>query len=297
MLAHLNRLRWMSALQLFGFLMLFWIGLTHTGCFTMRTPDRKWPQEMVEQGQIRPIHMFDAEGTDGRTIHAVAIGLCDSLPVVVGVHGSPGSSSAFADYLADTILTARAGFIAIDRPGFGYSDFGHPETSLQKQALDIKALLDEGVPGRKVILVGHSLGGPLIVRFAMDHPEMVSGLVIVAGSVDPDLEPHPWWQKPLDHWPLKWLIPRSMRTSNHEIIGLEAELRSMLPLWPSIHCPVRILHATDDRLVPFANSAFAEEHLTGVLDLKLDTMHQGDHFILWNHRKRVVDAILDLASP
>jgi pimeloyl-ACP methyl ester carboxylesterase len=43
--------------------------------------------------------------------------------------------------------------------------------------------------GKQVILVGHSLGGPLIARMTMDYPELIDGLVFVAGSVAPKLEP------------------------------------------------------------------------------------------------------------
>lgn len=49
--------------------------------------------------------------------------------------------------------------------------------------------------------VGRSFAGrlTLIVRFAMDYPDLVTGLVIVAGSVDPDLVPFsPWWEKTVD---------------------------------------------------------------------------------------------------
>ena len=77
---------------------------------------------------------------------------------------------------------------------------------------------------------------------------------------------------------------------------MEDELRAMLPLWSRITCPVRIVHAVDDRLVPFANAAFAERMLVGVTDLRTDTLGTGDHFILWNHRDRVTIALREMIA-
>ncbi len=277
-------------------LLLLWLVLLQSGCLSMRTSAKQWPEDLAAKGQFASVEHIHAISTTGRSMHAVTIAAPDGLPVVLGVHGSPGSADNYMDYLADTMLMRRVRFIAVDRPGFGYSGYGKPEPSLIAQAMDLKAVLDQAAPGRKAILVGHSLGGPLIVRFAMDHPDQVAGLVIVAGSVDPDLEPDPWWQSIIDRAPLGWFVPRPLWVSNHEIMTLRYELQKMVPRWPRITCPVRILHARDDGLVPFGNAAFARAHLVNVDDLMVDTMGSGDHFILWNHRERVRDAILDLVN-
>ncbi len=46
----------------------------------------------------------------------------------------------------------------------------------------------ELVVNQKTILVGHSLGGPVIARTAMDYPDLVDGLILVGGSIDPEME-------------------------------------------------------------------------------------------------------------
>ncbi|HRH37224.1 MAG TPA: alpha/beta hydrolase [Flavobacteriales bacterium] len=275
-------------------LLLLWLILVQTGCFSMRTAEKQWPADLAAKGQERPVRFIEAKSTTGRTMHAVTMDATDSLPVVLAVHGSPGSADNYMDYFADTVFLKKVKLIAVDRPGFGWSGYGDPEPSLQKQAMDLLAVLDAEEPAKKVILVGHSLGGPLIARFAMDHPDRTAGLVIVAGSIDPDLEPRPWWQSRIDRAPLSWFIPRPMWTSNHEIMTLRYELQMMLPRWKNITCPVHVLHATDDQLVDFGNTAFAREHLVHADPLVVDTMHSGNHFILWNHRDRVRAAVFEL---
>ncbi len=178
---------------------------------------------------------------NGRIINYLHVG-DESLPLVVFVHGSPGSLSAFIDFMADTALLKLAQLISVDRAGFGESNFGYAEKSLEKQAHYLKPILEKYKNNRPIILVGHSLGGPVIARMAMDYQSMVDGLVIVAGSIDPELEPHEaWFRAPLATPFLSWVMPRSFRASNLEIYKLKPELQEMLPLWKNITCHVTII--------------------------------------------------------
>ena len=126
--------------------------------------------------------------TRGRTMHYVAAGN-PTKPMVFFVHGSPGSLSAFLTYLADSTLRDQAYLITADRPGFGYSNFGYAEPSLKIQGEILQELINQKKANKPVILVGHSLGGPLIIQMAVDNPGLIDGLIIIAGSLDPDLEP------------------------------------------------------------------------------------------------------------
>ncbi|GAB4492312.1 MAG: alpha/beta fold hydrolase [Saprospiraceae bacterium] len=260
----------------------------------MRTPDREWSKTLQKKGQTLQPVFLNVPDRNGRMIHAVSMSKMDSLPLIVLVHGSPGSADAFSGYLADTFLTKMARLVAIDRPGFGYSQgFGKPERSLEKQAASVQAVVNQLARGQKVWLVGHSLGGPVIARFAMDYPQQTAGLVLVAASIDPGLEEHPWWQSAIHPPPLKWVIPKSLWASNAEIKPLEEELKKMLPLWGNITCPVRVVHAVDDRLVPVANADFAQRVLTNVVDLKIDILPDGDHFILWNRYEKIRQILME----
>lgn len=278
-------------------LLVAWGIYMQTGVMPFRIPDAEWAQKLKEKGQAIAPKFLDVGDRFGRRVHAVCISFSDSLPLVIMVHGSPGASDAYLDYLSDTLLSARVRMASLDRPGFGYtSGFGVPEPSMEAQAAAVKALADQLAPGRKVYLVGHSMGGPIITRFAMDYPEQTAGLLIVAGSVDPSQEAHPWWQTAVDYPPLKWLIPKSLWTSNAEIIPLEKELTRMLPLWPKIQCPVEIFHALDDQLVPVANVDFTRKMLVNSPKVDADVIPKGDHFILWSRVDQVRAMLLALVE-
>ncbi|MDX1913250.1 MAG: hypothetical protein SFV22_17280, partial [Saprospiraceae bacterium] len=106
-------------LRMFYFLLAFLVGwfiAVQAGCFAMRTSDKDWAKNLRKKGQLLAPQWIHAPDADGRHIHAVEISAVDSLPLVMLVHGSPGSSDAFTDYLADTELSKQARLVAIDRP-------------------------------------------------------------------------------------------------------------------------------------------------------------------------------------
>lgn len=231
--------------------------------------------------------------SDNRKMHYAQTGV-EGRPVVVFVHGSPGSLSAFVPFLVDSSLLNKAQLISIDRPGFGYSQYGQGEKSLAAQAAVIRDLLVQKKGNQPLILVGHSLGGPLVARVAMEYPHLIDGLVVVAGSIDPDLEPNEaWFRAPLATPFLRWILPGSIRASNYELYHLKPELEMMVPNWKFIRCPAVIIHGKRDNLVPFGNVAFAEKHLDPS-KTKYITHDGARHFIPWEQPEMITDGVLFL---
>ena len=224
---------------------------------------------------------------EGHTLHAVEAG-DPSLPPVLFVHGSPGDWHAWSAYLQREDLLARAHLIAIDRPGYGGSEPGRAEGDMDVQARVALAALALNRSGRPAVLVGHSLGGPIIARAAMLAPEQVAGLVFLAPSIDPQEE----------HWrvynrlaTLRWvqrLISPDLVTSNEEIHPFKAQLQAWLPQWEDIHAPAVLVQGGKDALVSPKNADFGERMLHDVLVIRIPT---ANHFIPWTHTDLCLDAL------
>ena len=124
--------------------------------------------------------------------------------------------------------------------------------------------------------------------------DLVDGLIIVAGSVDPDLEPNEvWFRAPLATPFLSWLLPKSFRASNEEIYQLKPELERMLPLWKEVKCPVIVIQGKRDDLVPAENADFAKKMLVNA-PVELMLVEDMNHFVPWSHPYLIHDAILKM---
>lgn len=212
-------------------------------------------------------------------------------PRVVYIHGTPGAGADFVDYLRYPVEGLEA--ISVDRLGFGGSEAKRSWPSLRDQAEAIEPLLVER-DGQWPILVGHSLGGAVVCRVAADYPDRVGGIVVAAGSVDPDLEEIVFIQRIGALWGIRWLIPRALRHCNEELFALEAELRELEPLLASIRCPVAIVHGTKDKLVPIENVAYLRERLPRGAIVHEEILEGANHFLPWNNAPAMRRAVRSL---
>jgi pimeloyl-ACP methyl ester carboxylesterase len=214
-----------------------------------------------------------------------------SKRAVLFVHGSPGSWSGWAHFLLDPELQRNFHLIAVDRPGFGGTDPGKTDPSIVSQAETVLAVLQVNKSGKPAILVGHSFGGPVIARAAMDHPERVAGLVFVSSSVSPELEKTKWYQIPATWWPIRVLIPTKLRVCNEEILPLKGELLKMLPLWKKISAKVVTIQGEEDDLVPPGNQDFLLKNLDKRIVVKTVREPGLNHFVPWKRPDLIKDGI------
>ncbi len=120
--------------------------------------------------------------------HVVELGgrvAAADAPAIVLLHGAGCNLEDMRLALGER-LAARHRVILLDRPGLGWSERGGLDASSPAyQAVMLNAVLDHLDVGRAVV-VGHSWGGLLALTFALDHPQRVAGLVVVAPPT------HPW---------------------------------------------------------------------------------------------------------
>jgi sigma-B regulation protein RsbQ len=122
---------------------------------------------------------LSAASVDGIPIHSAATG---TGPVLVFVHGWTCDSTSWAAQVPAFDKKYRV--ITLDLPGHGQS--GSPKDG--KFSMDLFARAVEAVrvesKAQQIVLIGHSMGAPVIRQYAHMFPDHVAGLVAVDGPLD-----------------------------------------------------------------------------------------------------------------
>jgi len=215
-----------------GLILLSWLFLAQS-CMSFRKSDSEEKSEFAKDHVLLKTSTIKVEG---KHIHFAETGN-DSLPTIFFIHGSPGSWNAFADYMKDSLLLKKFRMVSVDRPGFGYSDYGQPQ-HLDIQSVLISPLFHQLANQKPVFLAGHSLGGPMVIKLAADNPGTISGIVVISGSIDPKEEKPEKWRPWLYETPLNYLVPGAMKPSNEELWYLKKDLIDLEKDFTKITCPV-----------------------------------------------------------
>jgi pimeloyl-ACP methyl ester carboxylesterase len=145
----------------------------------------------------------------GARIHYLDKG---SGPAIVILHGLGGQMGNFTYALLER-LTDEFRVILMDRPGSGYSNRPPRATGrLTEQAATVAEFIRK-LGLEQPLLVGHSLGGAIALGVALDHPEVVKGLALVAPVTHlPKHVPAPFRALDIKSNYLRWLVAWTVAT-------------------------------------------------------------------------------------
>lgn len=119
---------------------------------------------------------------EGIKLHYISKG--EGKPIVF-LHGGVLTGNDFNQVLE---LAAASGFrgISFDRPGYGYSERpgNEPVTPKTQARLLHQALAELGI--EKPILVGHSWSGVLVLTYALEYPDDLSGVITLGAGMYPE---------------------------------------------------------------------------------------------------------------
>ena len=124
---------------------------------------------------------------DGARLHYVDQG---QGPCIVLVHGLGGQTRNFSHSLLQR-LSGQYRVILLDRPGSGYSSRPRGMAADLSVQSAVVARFIRALGLERPLLVGHSFGGAVALGVALDHPEVIAGLALIAPLTHPMENPPP----------------------------------------------------------------------------------------------------------
>ena len=208
------------------------------------------------------------------------------LPTLVFVHGSPGSILDYSRYFKDSTLNSKANILSYDRVGYGTNNAGDVQGSI---AFELKILHDliKEIPPEKIVLIGYSYGGPVVLASPKSYKYKVS----LASSISADLEPM-FWALNFYKWKLtRPLIPNLLKAAAKEKYAHLTDLPSYNDKWSISPSPIVNIQGDKDWIVPYENSKILQK-IIDANKLKMVTIGGGGHELIWSHFKLIKSEIL-----
>jgi len=260
--------------------------LTSCTILQWRSSDTEIQAYFAEKDIPTEISYFDIDSLDLR-IRVQHIKQSENDINIVFFHGSPSSLSAWNGYLNDTTFVKEATIHAVDRPGYGYSNFGDAMTSIDVQAKVMSKLLDH-YNLDNVIAIGSSYGGPLAARLAYEN-DRVEGIVMISPAIDPTNEKKIWQSRFTQWWITRWLVPTGYRVAGDEKKVHAEELALIADNWDEVMIPVLHIHGDIDDIVPYENVHYTKEVFS---DIEIITIPDTGHEIAWGRPDLIKPMIL-----
>ncbi|NAS29688.1 alpha/beta fold hydrolase [Flavobacteriaceae bacterium R38] len=213
-----------------------------------------------------------------------------TLPTILFVHGSIGSSTDFEAYMTDDDLNNKANLISYDRIGYGQHQGGNVLNSIDKET----QLLEEVIKQfdiERLILVGYSYGGPVALNYAVAHN--TEKVVLCAPALYADHEKVPG-AIAFYKWKLtRFLVPSVWKSASKEKLSHAQELLNFEEKWPLVHSEIIGIHGNGDGIVPYENSLTLKEELPEN-KFKLVTIENEGHGLIWSSFNIIKEELLKL---
>jgi pimeloyl-ACP methyl ester carboxylesterase len=266
---------------------------------------------------------------EGADLHFVIKG--QGRPVVL-IHGNPGSCQDWSRLYVP--ISSRYRAIAFDRPGHGHSDRpNHRPITVEVQAEMLHAALTQ-LKVERPIMVGHSWGGALALVYALNFPNEISGVALLAPAVyESDdgvsfLSKLPGWpvigdvlnflftpllgawlvrtdiakafapdpvpKKYLRHVLNEWTRPKKVKWYSVDDALLNESLPRFADRYLEINVPVAIVTGDSDQIVPAEQNS--QRLYRALPNSHLHLLPQTGHQIPFTHPEAVLAAIDEIAA-
>ncbi len=217
-------------------------------------------KEHYKSKTIQPI--YKTQTFIDKKIHYAVVSKNDTLPLLVFIHGAPGAWYGYMNLMDDSLLQTKFKLIAVDRLGYGKSNYGKAEVSTQLQALSIKQIIDaENTEHKKVILLGRSYGAPIAAWLAINYPKQIKELIMISPVIDPEKEKFFWFSK-IGKWKFTQLfLPKMLNVATKEKYTHQREMKQLLPKWKKLYVNTTVITGEKDWIADTANFSFAKRYL------------------------------------
>lgn len=261
-----------------------------TSCFSRYLISEKQVREHYAKIPVKPEIKIIKNDTLSLCIASVGV---DTLPMLLLIHGAPGSLWGYMNIMDDSDLQKHYHIVSVDRVGYGKSRLKKRRfvTSIDIQAKALLPVFSLNHSSQKVTVLGRSYGAPIAARIVSLVPDQVKELIMVSPVIDPEKEKFYWFSKWGRNSFVQLFLPGEFNTATAEKYSHSDELKKMLPVWESITVPTTVIQGGNDWIADPANLDFARRHIKSKRAQYIFLNNAG-HMITFTHSAMIKEMLI-----
>jgi pimeloyl-ACP methyl ester carboxylesterase len=274
-------------------LTIAFLTLLLTSCFSRYLISEKQVREHYAKRDIKPKIRIIKNDTLSLCIASVG---ADTLPMLLLIHGAPGSLWGYMNLMDDQDLQKHFHIVSVDRVGYGKSSLKMKNkrkyvTSIETQARALLPVFSLNHSDQKVTVLGRSYGAPIAAKMVSLVPEKVKELIMVSPVIDPDKEKFYWFSKWGRNALVQLFLPGAFNTATAEKYSHSDELKKLLPMWENLHIPTTVIQGGNDWIADPSNLDFAKKHIKSKRAQYIFLYNAG-HMITYTHLEMIREMLL-----
>lgn len=281
----------MLSFKLFRSAILFlFLSASLSSCFSRYIISAKEVRRHYADKKVKPKEIFIKNDTLSLSLASMGP---DTLPMLLLIHGAPGSLWGYMNLMDDEDLQKHFHIVSVDRVGYGKSRLKKRRyvTSIETQANALLPVFSLNKSDQKVIVLGRSYGAPIAARLTSMAPDKVKELIMVSPVIDPETERFFWFSKWGRMSFVQLFLPAAFNAATAEKYSHADELRKMLPVWERISVPTTVIQGGNDWIADPSNIDFAKKHIKSKRAQYIFLYNAG-HMITFSHAAMIKEMLL-----
>jgi pimeloyl-ACP methyl ester carboxylesterase len=266
------------------------LSVSLSSCFSRYIISAKEVRRHYADKKVKPKEIFIKNDTLSLSLASMGP---DTLPMLLLIHGAPGSLWGYMNLMDDEDLQKHFHIVSVDRVGYGKSRLKKRRyvTSIETQAHALLPIFALNKSEQKVIVLGRSYGAPIAARLASLAPDKVKELIMVSPVIDPETERFYWFSKWGRMSFVQLFLPAAFNAATAEKYSHADELRKMLPVWEQLSVPTTVIQGGNDWIADPTNLDFAKRHIKSKRAQYIFLYNAG-HMITFSHAAMIKEMLL-----
>lgn len=275
----------MKKVLLFGTVLAF-ISLLLNSCFSRYILKDREIAEYYTHKNYKPV--YHSLKYANANVHYVEFG-DTSKPLLVLIHGAPGAWYTWMNIIDNDSIRKNFHVLAIDRLGYGKSNYGKAEMDIMVQVGSIQTVIDQ-YPGKELNITGRSYGAPIAAALAAINDDRCKNLYLFSPVISPFKEKMYWFSGLAKTSLAKAILPAALNVATTEKYAHLKQMKQLLAFYPLVKANTLIVSGDKDWVAHSSNYRVCDS-LVCTPQKKRVYIKNGDHFLTFNYPNTMTSLI------